>query len=166
LAAARRPDLVVWAETSWPDEWMEFHRPGDARPVEGVGNRDLFELRDRIKDQWHTDTLLGLNTVVFTPDGEGWRARDPFHSAALVRADGEPGGRYDKIHRVPFGEYIPLRDWLPFMEWFSPYDFDYSIRPHAGLTRFPLGEYHYGVLICYEDTVSYLAREYALPDGD
>jgi apolipoprotein N-acyltransferase len=166
LAAARRPDLIVWSETSWPDEWIEVQEEGADRPLEGVGNREVFELRDRIKYKWHTDTLLGMNAVVYVPEGQALRPRERYNSAILVTADDAYGGRYSKIHRVPFGEYIPLRDWLPFMEWFSPYDFDYSIRPGEGLTRFRLGDYHYGVLICYEDTVSYLAREYALPDGN
>jgi apolipoprotein N-acyltransferase len=51
------------------------------------------------------------------------------------------------------------------MERFAPYDFDYSINAGDQLTRFPLGEYHFGVLICYEDTYTDLAREYVYPNG-
>jgi apolipoprotein N-acyltransferase len=166
LAVAHRPELVVWPETSWPDEWVEVLLEGSDTPRECVGSREVGELLDDIKGRWHTDTLLGMNAVLYVPDGELLRSRARFNSAVLVTAAGEYGGRYDKIHRVPFGEYIPLRDWLPFMARLSPYSFDYSIRPGEHLTRFPLGNYHYGILICYEDTVSYLARQYALPDGD
>jgi apolipoprotein N-acyltransferase len=69
------------------------------------------------------------------------------------------------MHRVPFGEYVPLRDWLPWMNAFAPYDFDYSIRAGEHFTRFPLGAYRFGVVICYEDTDPYLARQYVRP-GD
>src|SRR5208283_5661367 len=111
--------------------------------------------------------LVAEAPLRLSPEGKPqWRFRNKFNSAVHVTAWGEEAGRYDKIHRVAFGEYVPLRDWLPFMEWFSPYDFEYSIRAGEGLTRFPLGKYRFGVLICYEDTVSYLARQYALPDGD
>src|SRR5207249_9926463 len=35
-----------------------------------------------------------------------------------------------------------------------------------GLTRFPLGKYTFGVLICYEDTDMYLGREYGVETDD
>ena len=53
------------------------------------------------------------------------------------RTDADVLGRYDKIHCVPFGEYVPFRDWLPWMRAFAPYDFDYSIEPGRGETHFP-----------------------------
>jgi len=160
LAVIRHPDLVVWPETSWPEDWVEVldESTGLAAPDE-----QSVELMKAASGAWHTDLLLGLNTVVKAPDK---RVLKRYNSALLVTADGRPGGRYDKIHRVAFGEYIPLKDWFPFMERLSPYDFDYSILPGQSLTRFPLGQYHYGVLICYEDGVSDLARAYALPDGN
>jgi len=160
LAAPPRPDLVVWPETSWPDEWVERQDAGAERLVPADFS---LKLAEGTSQRWHTDLLLGLNTLVVAPDDRILRR---YNSAVLVTSDGQPGGRYDKIHCVPFGEYVPLRDWLPFMKWFSPYNFDYSIRPGENLTRFRLGQYHYGVLICYEDSVSDLARKYALPDGD
>jgi apolipoprotein N-acyltransferase len=160
LAVSRRPDLVVWPETSWPGGWDEILEDGAEH---SAPDEETRELAQKFAEAWHTDLLLGLNTNIKRQDRRPVRRHN---SAILVTADGRSGGRYDKIHRVPFGEYIPLRDWLPFMNWFSPYDFDYSITSGESLTRFPLGKYHYGVVICYEDTVDYLARKYALPDGD
>ncbi len=160
LAVLRRPNLIVWPETSWPDDWVEVLDEASGRTAPDDPSVEFLKV---VSGAWHTDVLLGLNTVVMAPDK---RVLQRYNSALLATADGRPGGRYDKIHCVPFGEYIPLKDWLPFLEVLSPYDFDYSIRSGQHLTRFPLGSYHYGVLICYEDTVSGLAREYALPDGD
>ncbi len=160
LAALHGPELIVWPETSWPGDWKEVAADGAGRSEPDAASARLAQA---VAERWHTDLLLGLSTSVVAPDERVLRR---YNSAVLATADGHFGGRYDKIHRVPFGEYVPLRDWLPFMEWFSPYDFDYSIRPGERLTRFQLGRYHYGALICYEDTVSYLAREYARPDGD
>jgi apolipoprotein N-acyltransferase len=158
IAVRHRPDLIVWPETSWPQDWVE------RRDASGTLHPNSQKLLDALAREWHTDILLGQTTLLC--DGPDFVVRNRLNSAVLATADGRFGGRYDKIHCVPFGEYVPLRNWLPFMNWFSPYDYDYSITPGERLTRFPLGRYHFGVLICYEDTVTYLAREYALPDGD
>jgi apolipoprotein N-acyltransferase len=64
---------------------------------------------------------------------------------------------------VPFGEYVPLRDWVPWMNKLAPYDFDYSVTPGEQQTRFTLGDYRFGMVICYEDTDPYLARQYLYP---
>jgi apolipoprotein N-acyltransferase len=80
--------------------------------------------------------------------------------------------RYDKIHRVLFGEYVPLVDWLPFMNTFAPYDYEYSISPGEHLTRFAVTAahsgltYHFGTIICFEDSDTVLARSYACADRD
>jgi apolipoprotein N-acyltransferase len=76
---------------------------------------------------------------------------------------GYPAGRYDKIHLVPFGEYVPP---LPGMSTFAPYDFDYSVTPGEQHTRFTLGPHRFGMVICYEDTDPDLARQYARPGAD
>jgi apolipoprotein N-acyltransferase len=153
-AARQQPDLIVWPETSCIEEWIESP-PG--QPV-----ADSRELADAVARRWKTNILLGLNSQVREPGQPPRR----YNSALLIRPDGQPAGRYDKIHRVPFGEYVPLRDWLPWMNAFAPYDFDYSIRPGEALTRFSLGDWRFAVLICYEDTDPCLARQYVVPGGD
>lgn len=79
-------------------------------------------------------------------------------------------GRYDKIHLVPFGEYMPFRDWLPFVDHFAPYDFDYSVDVGEHWTRFPLTaqgrEFRFGTIICYEDSDPPLTRKYARTTDD
>jgi apolipoprotein N-acyltransferase len=102
----------------------------------------------------------------FLSDQKGLRPARRYNSALLLQPNGREGPRYDKMHRVPFGEYVPLRDCLPWMNQFAPYDFDYSIVPGAEFTRFPLGDYTFGVVICYEDTDPYLARQYVRPNRD
>jgi apolipoprotein N-acyltransferase len=150
-----RPDLIVWPETSYPDYWIEEHL--------GQPDGDSLRLVQEVAGLWRTNVLLGINSIVRKDDGP----QRKYNSAVLIHAkgtDGKPAGRYDKIHRVPFGEYVPLRDWLPWMNRLAPYDFDYSISAGESQTRLPLGDHRFGVLICYEDTDPYLARQYVRRD--
>jgi apolipoprotein N-acyltransferase len=161
-AAARHPDLIVWPETSFVYGWLEVDPglapeqiPEDWQDVETY-RRDLLR---RATLRWPANLLVGVGSAGLGPDGREHR----YNSAVLIEQAGTAGGKYDKIHCVPFGEYVPFRDVLPWMNTFAPYDFDYSITPGEQMTRFPLGKYHFGVVICYEDTDPYLARQYVRP---
>jgi apolipoprotein N-acyltransferase len=122
-----------------------------------------------------TNLLLGLESFVFFPPSEkayqqavatGELQPHRYNSALLIQADGKTGGRYDKIHRVPFGEFIPFRDTLPWMNTFNAYGYDFSIYPGDSCKRLPLGTYRFGVLICYEDTDPALTRQYGVETAD
>jgi apolipoprotein N-acyltransferase len=162
LAGSTRPhpDLIVWPETSYPYAWVVLTN-GEPHPL---NLDDAKALTDISK----TNLLLGLNALEVQPDAREWR----FNSAVLLTPEGQPAGRYDKIHRVPFGEYLPLGEWVPLMKQFSLYDYDYSIHSGQGPTRFPIKErageqrsFTFGVLICYEDTDPEMARPYGGGDG-
>lgn len=150
--AARQVDLLVSAETSFPGVWEEV-APG--RPS-GWSR----EQAKRMSSDLNTAILLGMSSVI----GEEDRTMVSYNSAILLGSDGAWLGRYDKIHRVPFGEYIPLRTLLPFLGLLAPYDFDYSVAAGDEFTRFPLttdqGNFTFGVVICYEDTDTAMARPY------
>jgi len=154
-AISKHPDLIVWPETSYPEDWVVT--------PDGQPNKESLKLARIVAERWRTPVLLGLNVQALQNDDRSRR----YNSAILIQADGGAGGRYDKIHRVPFGEYVPFGEALPFMNHFSPYD-DSSYSVHAGehFTRFPLGVYHFGVIICYEDSDPYLARQYVRADSD
>jgi apolipoprotein N-acyltransferase len=180
LARGTEPSLIVWPETSFPENWFEIEPqvPLDGIPVlrnKAAWIREWMLRYARGEFELPTDNpalklkppaanlLLGLNAqVVVSAD----RKPDKYNSALFVREDGSLGGRYDKIHRVPFGEYVPFRDWLPFMNAFAPYENDYSIRAGERKKRLQLGEYHFGVLICFEDTDPKLARPYGVQTED
>ena len=156
-----RPDLIVWPETSYPDDWVEEaarRRPDATRSRENAPRR--------MAARWQHATCWSAST----PISSGRPADAPLQLGPADRARRAAGGRYDKIHRVPFGEYVPLRDWLPFMNGFAPYDFDYSIWPGETCTRFPLRGHGqvltFGVLICYEDTDPSWRGAYGGGDGE
>lgn len=151
-----KPALIAWPESSYPP-WLDpeeaflEHRPG-AETIVAENHGEAW----RLARLWHTDFLFGAECQRHLDNGKVLR----YNSAILLRGDGTFAGRYDKIHRVPFGEYLPFAD-IPGMRFLAPYDFDYSVRAGDKFVRFNLeGKYTFGVLICYEDTDPTLAREY------
>jgi apolipoprotein N-acyltransferase len=153
LGAFYRPDLLVWPETSYPDTWGEL--------APGVPDKHSWELGRALAKRWQADVLLGMGAAVAGPDDR----LHSYNSAVLIDRAGRLRGRYDKIHLVPFGEYVPVRDWLPWLSAFTPYPDGYSVQPGEQFTRFPLlardgRRFTFGVVICYEDTVPEVARPY------
>jgi apolipoprotein N-acyltransferase len=121
-------------------------------------------------------------------DPQGEICLGQYNSAYLYRPDGtRDPNRYDKIHLVLFGEYIPFRrsfNWLyQQLKRFAPeeYNYDYSLEHGTHYTVYkmttpiratepngspqpPESTYHFGTIICYEDAIPYVARNFAL-DG-
>jgi apolipoprotein N-acyltransferase len=151
--------LMLWPETSWPDTWFTVP-PGTPVQQESRNVQTCRELARNFTLRWKAPVLLGANTVV-----EGNGATTNYNSAHLIGPDGIVADRYDKIHRVPLGEYVPLRESLPFLKTLAPYDFDYSISEGQQHTHFHLVNHDgrsstFGVVICYEDSVPELVTPY------
>ena len=157
------PDLLIWPETSFPYCWLELPADLSTMPPQIKEETRLVQglIRSVARDT-KVSHLFGLNSRILNEQGEVKQ----YNSALLIDPQGNEAGRYDKIVRVPFGEYVPFREWLPFMNKFAPYDFDYSIRQGEKTTRFKHGAFHFGVLICNEETNPFLARKYGRAHAD
>ncbi len=88
-------DMIVWSESSVP---IRGGLQGDASTRAMLAQ---FARRNG------TTVVVGSPHFGLSPDGDPWVT----NAAFLVRADGEWSGRYDKVHLVPWGEYVPL-NWL------------------------------------------------------
>ena len=71
-----------------------------------------------------------------------------FNSAQLVEPDGSLGPRYDKIHLVPFGEFVPFRHLLSFAESLTHDIGDLSRGNERNVL--PMDDHKIGTFICYE----------------
>ncbi|MBN2515019.1 MAG: apolipoprotein N-acyltransferase, partial [Deltaproteobacteria bacterium] len=80
------------------------------------------------------------------------------NSAYLISPAGDIAGRYDKMHLVPYGEYVPLRRVFFFLEKLVVGVGDF--RPGKELTPLVLGGKKIGVLICYEGIFPEISRQY------
>jgi apolipoprotein N-acyltransferase len=87
-----------------------------------------------------------------------------YNSALIVAADGSRVGRYDKIHLVPFGEYIPFQNLLTFAHKLTGRvsSFSRGEERKVFLLHTANGEEHrYGVFICYESVFADEIRHFA-----
>ncbi len=102
-------------------------------------------------------TRLGVyilfNSASFDDTAEGVY----YNSAYQLDPSGEVNYRYDKIHLVPFGEYLPFSRWLTFAR---PLVREVSsFHPGSELKLGTIGELTYGTLICYEAIFPEISRD-------
>jgi apolipoprotein N-acyltransferase len=82
-----------------------------------------------------------------------------YNSALLVAPDAAKAQRYDKVHLVPWGEYIPFAWAFGFAKSLTHEVGTYT----SGAERMPLevGSHRYGVFICYESVFPHEVRQFA-----
>lgn len=140
LAAAEdQPDLVVWPETATPFYF-------EASPK-------LTRLVTDAVSQAGVWVLLGSPTVEGDPDDPAF-----YNSAYLVAPDGRTSGRYDKVHLVPFGEYVPLKRILSFVGKMVAQVGDFSPGERGRTLAWQDGYPPIGVQICFEIIFPGLSR--------
>jgi apolipoprotein N-acyltransferase len=155
-ASARRPDLILWPESAMP--W----------PVKGdAGARTFVE---SLSARAHAPLLLGSVAVEKPAPGAPAGTSDSWYDAAfLVTPDsGLLPGYYAKRHLVPFGEYVPLRPVLGWLDKFVPIGPDFTHGADAAplVLNMTPGPVAFGPLVCYEDLFPALSRESVLAGSD
>ncbi|HMO35853.1 MAG TPA: apolipoprotein N-acyltransferase, partial [Gemmatales bacterium] len=165
-ASRYQPELIIAPETcisvswvrlkegklpTWLGELQEPKLPFD-RMAANAQAWTSFHTR-----RWQADLFFGFNCWDLT--GTSLRHTN---SALLISREGEELAHYDKIICLPFGEYIPCAETLPFMKWLSPYPFEYTVRCGESIHSIPWRNYRIGTLICYEDSAHDLCRAFLL----
>jgi len=139
-AAAGKPALIIWPEAATPFFFQSEKTYQDLVAV--VARR--------------AGAYLLLGSPAWDHDGHETRY---FNSAFLVSPEGSIAGRYDKIHLVPYGEYVPLKQLFPFIEKMVVGIGDFTSGREVKNLSFSGGTF--GTLICYEIIFPDLVRRFA-----
>lgn len=135
------PDLVVWPES--PAPFFE-QDPRFQQSMAGLARTTQAPL-----------IVNGIGSNYSPEEGE-WQD----HVSAMVfSADGREVGRYDKIHLVPFGEFVPFPKLLFFARKLTGQVSKFT--PGTGREVFRLGGHSYGVFICYEAVFADEVRQFS-----
>jgi apolipoprotein N-acyltransferase len=128
----RSYDLIVWPESPSP-----FYTNDPLF-------RDAVSALAKQSGTWVVAGSIGIAPVMHSGGGNS----QIFNSAALVNPLGEWVGRYDKVHLVPFGEYLPFPRVFAFAGGLTKEVGEFQ----RGASRSPLdaGGQRFGMFICYE----------------
>jgi apolipoprotein N-acyltransferase len=136
LALAEEPLLIIWPETTIPGYLEE--------------NEELRTKVARIARESQVYLIAGSPSFDL--------AGRYYNSAFLISPQGEIEEEYRKIHLVPFGEFIPFKRFLPFIEKAVVGVSDFS--PGGEYTVFNLPRAKFSVIICFEDIFPSLVRNF------
>jgi apolipoprotein N-acyltransferase len=129
--------LIIWPETAAP--FFFLRTPGLTDQVQDIARASQGYL------------LFGAPAWELTTQGESY-----YNRAYLLSPQGEVSGYYDKAHLVPYGEYVPLKRYFPFLGKMTLMVGDLAEGPVGGVVSLPEGAV--GPLVCFESIFPELSR--------
>jgi apolipoprotein N-acyltransferase len=141
-------DLIVWPESPAPFFTSD--------PL----FRDPMSQMARTTQIWVVTGAIGSTSAMQNQSEHS----EVFNSAALISPTGDWTARYDKVHLVPFGEYLPFPRLFAFAGGLTKEVGEFE----AGRSRAPLaaGNSRLGIFICYESVFPGEVREFAAQGAD
>jgi apolipoprotein N-acyltransferase len=136
-AAAAKPAVVLWPET--------------ATTIFLRGDQALLERLVRLSRE------IGVPILVGSLDRRDDLRGQFLNSAFLLTGQGITA-KYDKIHLVPFGEYVPLAGLLGFVKGWAEFISEFGTGDTT--TVFPLPGAPFGTVVCYEVIFPELFRDF------
>jgi len=173
-------DLVVWPESMFPIAERRIEEPlqsplGSDLPPESVrematANNKHFEgtvrdlaiavqpnlsLQGRSADSAETNpgtfAVIGTNTIQYGP-----YIPRIYNATVLIDPQGRIVSRYNKMHAVMCGEYLPLGDLLPWIYGVTPMSAGLTVGESPSV--FQVRDLRFSPSICFESTVPHLLR--------
>lgn len=144
-------DLIVWPESSYA--YGNYIADSNVDP-------SVLTSQANLKEIWAEVTLGGgryspVPTIIGTSTIDIQR-QQVFNSAVLVNDSGLPQSRYDKNHRVMFGEYVPVLEYFPSLMQYLP--INRNLTPGTSAELFDVGSIKIAPNVCFETTVPHLIR--------
>jgi len=138
-------DLILWPETPLPYPGSDARTVDYLNKILGLGDFSL---------------LTGIEQVDFLPDG----TYKVYNAMQLFKGSFDQHQSYQKIHRVPFGEYIPFRESFPLFRWILGRLIPGDYQAGTSTQRLHLADPGVDLIpsICFEDTLGDLARQFVL----
>jgi apolipoprotein N-acyltransferase len=142
-AAKDGAELIVWPEAATP--------------------RAIKQDKRLHKQMQQLSLEAGAHLLMGSTHHQKFKHENPkgviYNNSAFLIAPEEntPDQRYDKIRLVPFGEYVPMQELIPW-RWFGVPNVA-SYTAGSDLTVFNTGDFRFGVSICWESIFPYLSRE-------
>ena len=143
-SAPFRPHIIFWPETAVPFFFQD--------------NSHLSQLVYRVARITGSIMLFGSPAYEKKADSISY-----YNRMYMLHDDGNYD-YYDKVHLLPFGEYVPLKKFLPFVHRIVPAAGDFT--PGTRLKTLTSGDLRIGPLICYEAIFPELSRELALQGAE
>lgn len=140
--APQHPDLVVYPETAMPFFFTD-----------SINTEHRAVVRSLAQE-------LGAPLLVGSLGGS-WE-EGIFNRAWLIDAQGEVAGTADKVHLVPFGEYIPLIEVFRYLSGLTAESGAFTPGRGHPILRLPGPQTPFGVFICYESIFPEISRELAV----
>jgi apolipoprotein N-acyltransferase len=135
-------DLIIWPETALPDFVRYSTRSSSL--VKRLVSSGVPLLAGSMDVVWHKDS-----------------PPDYYNASMLFDRQGALLGTYYKQHLVLFGEYIPFDGKIPLVNALTPIGTSFKPGPSSVLFKLPGDPRGFCVLICFEDSLPYLARNAA-----
>ncbi len=134
-----RPRIIVWPETAVPFFFQ-----------------DNSHLTEEVLDIARES---GAYLIFGSPAYKEEMSRIRYYNRVfLLSPMGRLAGHYDKVHLVPFGEYVPLKRFLPFVHRLVPAAGDFDQGKEVSPLKIP--GLSAGALVCYEAIFPEISREH------
>lgn len=164
------PALVIWPETMvetvLDERYLTLVPDGYASKV--INNEIVYHASEGVY------VLVGAFAGDAQIVNDKVKLKSKYNTAFLYEPN-QPFSKqfYNKIHLVPFGEYMPLKKEFPFLYKIllamTPYDYDYTLDKGTEYTIFKMPvedkNYRFAVSICFEDIVPKVCRKLVVQDG-
>jgi apolipoprotein N-acyltransferase len=139
-----KPQIIIWPETAVPF---------------------FFQDRSHLSQEVLRAAKTTNATILFgSPAYQKDKGTTLYYNRAYVVSKDRVFDCYDKVHLVPFGEYVPLKKYLPFVHRLVPAAGDFS--PGRVIRPISAPDLQIGVLICFEAIFPDISRKLAMQGSE